>query len=187
MPKLVVGNLVIGERFIEPSGPVIMKNIDTGDTCEMVYKSRGTWSTPEKDRNAVSAVVKNEKGEIRFTLEGRYTTEIIGTDVKNQSTWQLYKHKDLPQGQQDKTKIYGFNSLALQMNAMSDKLKQKLPPTDSRLRPDLRNWEQANLTDATFHQRRLEANQRARRALLKEKFKNDPSINISDERTFYNP
>ena len=89
MPKLVVGNLVIGERFIEPSGSVTMTNIDTGDTCEMVYKSRGTWSTAEKDKNAVSAVVKNKKGEIRFTLDGRYTTEIIGTDVENQSTWQL--------------------------------------------------------------------------------------------------
>ena len=73
------------------------------------------------------------------------------------------------------------------MNAMSDKLKQKLPPTDSRLRPDLRNWEQANLSDATYHQERLETNQRTRRALLKEKFKNDPDIKITDERTFYKP
>ena len=113
MPKLVVGNLVIGERFIEPSGAVTMTNIDTGDTCEMVYKPRGIWSTSEKDKNYVSAVVKNKDGEIKFTLEGRYTKEFMATDVEKQSTWQLYKHKDLPQGEQEKSKIYGFNSLAL--------------------------------------------------------------------------
>jgi hypothetical protein len=34
---------------------------------------------------------------------------------------------------------------------------------------------------------RLVANQKKRRAILVEKFKDDPEIDIHDERTFYNP
>lgn len=62
MPKLIVGNLIIGERFIEPSGPCSITNKETGDTCEVVYKTRGVWSTSEKDKNYVSAVIKNKDG-----------------------------------------------------------------------------------------------------------------------------
>lgn len=79
----------------------------------MVYKWRGIWPTFEKDNKFLTAFVKNKDGEIKFTLEGRYTKEFMATDVEKQSTWQLYKHKDLPQGEQEKSKIYGFNSLAL--------------------------------------------------------------------------
>ena len=39
-PKLYVGNLLIGERYIEPSGKVVVKNKTTGDYCDMEYKSR---------------------------------------------------------------------------------------------------------------------------------------------------
>lgn len=46
---------------------------------------------------------------------------------------------------------------------MSDKLKEKLPPTDTRLRPDMRAWEHAELELASKEKERLEENQRARR------------------------
>ena len=44
------------------------------------------------------------------------------------------------------------------MNLLSDKLKAKLPPTDSRLRPDVRYWESADLENSSFEKARLETN-----------------------------
>lgn len=41
-PRLTVGNLLIGERYIEPTGSVIIKNITNGDTCNLDYKAR-SW------------------------------------------------------------------------------------------------------------------------------------------------
>lgn len=32
--------------------------------------------------------------------------------------------------------FYGFTEFAMQLNYLPDSLKHKLPPTDSRLRPD---------------------------------------------------
>ena len=52
--------------------------------------------------------------------------------------------------------------LALQMNHINDKLRAKLPPSDTRLRPDLRAWEAAELDLATKEKDRLEDNQRKR-------------------------
>lgn len=70
---------------------------------------------------------------------------------------------------------------------MSDTLKAKLPPTDSRLRPDLRLWEQGQAENAQVEMNRLVKNQKERRAKLKKHFKDDKTVNVNDERTFYIP
>lgn len=73
------------------------------------------------------------------------------------------------------------------MNYLTDNLKNKLPPTDTRLRPDLSCWEAGKIDEANKWKTILEVNQRKRRQILKTKFKDDPLIDISDERTFYKP
>ena len=49
---------------------------------------------------------------------------------------------------------------------MSETLRSKLPPTDSRLRPDLRLWEHAKDVEAQSEMNRLVANQKERRSKL---------------------
>ena len=84
-------------------------------------------------------------------------------------------------------KQYGFNLLANQVNYLTDNLKKKLPPTDTRLRPDLSFWEAGNIEEANKWKTILEGNQRKRRQILKTEFKDDPSRDVADERTFYKP
>ena len=60
-----------------------------------------------------------------------------------------------------------MNYWSLQLNLLSDELKNKLPPTDSRLRPDVRFWEHADLENSSIEKERLENNQRLRRKKLK--------------------
>ena len=63
--------------------------------------------------------------------------------------------------------MYGMNSYALQLNLINDVLKEKLPPTDSRLRTDLRLWEEGKQEESTNEKNRLEINQRERKKKLK--------------------
>lgn len=49
-----------------------------------------------------------------------------------------------------------MNLISLQINKISDTLKQKLPPTDSRLRPDIRALENAQVELASSEKARLE-------------------------------
>jgi len=82
-----------------------------------------------------------------------------------------------------------MNLFAMQLNNISDKLKAKLPPTDSRLRVDTRHWENAELELAQENLVRLQENQRVRRDKLKQIFKDKglDTVDMYDERVFYTP
>lgn len=60
-----------------------------------------------------------------------------------------------------------MNMVAFQVNYLSENLKTKLPPTDSRLRPDVRAWENGHMEEASKQKDRLEVNQRKRRQQTK--------------------
>lgn len=64
--------------------------------------------------------------------------------------------------------MYNMNSYSLQLNLLTDKLKAKLPPTDCRLRTDMRTWEEGKLEEATEIKNKLEVWQRQRKKALKE-------------------
>jgi hypothetical protein len=53
-------------------------------------------------------------------------------------------------------KQYCMNTFAIQLNLLPSNLKLKLPPTDSRLRPDLRAWENGDADLASKEKERLE-------------------------------
>jgi len=55
-----------------------------------------------------------------------------------------------------------MNYFTLQLNLISDKLRKKLPPTDSRLRPDVRYLEAGESDQASKEMIRLEENQKLR-------------------------
>lgn len=63
MPTIVVGGLVVGEKYIEPVGTAWIKNLNTGDSCEMNFIARSGWIVKEKDKYNATAAVKNNKGE----------------------------------------------------------------------------------------------------------------------------
>lgn len=80
-----------------------------------------------------------------------------------------------------------MNAIALQLNHLSSQLLLKLPPTDSRLRPDMQYWEKQEGDLASKEKERLEENQRQRRKEIKKIFQNNKSVDLSDERTYHNP
>jgi len=85
MPTLVIGNLVIGERYIEPQGSSFIENITTGDKCECTYKMRGIWASKDKDKYFSSAKIQDKEGKKRYTLQGKYTEGFDLTDVQTGS------------------------------------------------------------------------------------------------------
>ena len=64
--------------------------------------------------------------------------------------------------------LYNFSRFSLQLNYLSDELREKLPPTDSRLRPDQRALENGDTENAVREKHRLEEAQRARRKAMQE-------------------
>jgi hypothetical protein len=177
----------MGTRYVEPSGVSIIRCDQTGDIAEVNFKERG-WTRSEKDENYVKVVVKNAMGELRYTIEGKYTDKLIATDLVTKEQWVLFIAPEKPE---DHVRMYNMNLLSLQLNVLSDELKQVIPPTDCRLRPDIQQWDQANLKASEQDKKRLETNQRQRRAKVKQMLDQDPKKekhwDVHDERTFYNP
>ena len=56
-----------------------------------------------------------------------------------------------------------MNKFSIRLNQLSEELKKKLPPTDCRLRQDLRLWEEKNGDLAEIENERIEENQMQRR------------------------
>lgn len=78
---MTVGNLIIGERYIEPTGSSLIVNQTTMETCTVQYKSRG-WS--KQNSCNIVAEIKDASGELKILLKGQYTGKITATDVETQ-------------------------------------------------------------------------------------------------------
>ena len=52
--------------------------------------------------------------------------------------------------------MFGFNSLAINLNYINDDMKELLPPTDTRLRGDARFYENGQVDEADEEKIRLE-------------------------------
>jgi hypothetical protein len=81
--------------------------------------------------------------------------------------------------------MYGMSSFSLQLNLITDKLREKLPPTDVRLRQDMRAWESGLQQVASDLKHKLEENQRNRKKILKKEL--GDVVNGSKDSEYYTP
>uniref|UniRef100_A0A7N6BTR1 Oxysterol-binding protein n=1 Tax=Anabas testudineus TaxID=64144 RepID=A0A7N6BTR1_ANATE len=60
-------------------------------------------------------------------------------------------------------KFYAFSTFAMQLNELDKSMEGVIPPTDSRLRPDIRAMENGDIDSASAEKKRLEEKQRMAR------------------------
>jgi len=161
MPQAAIHNLVIGKLYVEQRGKTQIVNHTAGDVCDMEWKERGWSGKP----NRVVGTVKSASGEPRYRMEGCFTEELAILDLTNPDAKEevVYRMKPRPP---NSPSMYHFSDFALQLNYLTPELKERLPPTDSRLRPDQRALENGESELAIREKHRLEENQRARRKEL---------------------
>lgn len=75
--------------------------------------------------------------------------------------------------------MYHWTNFTLKLNHLPDSLTSKLPPSDSRLRPDQRALEEGDIETAANEKHRLEEKQRATR-----KFRHDNPGNDFEPKYF---
>ena len=100
-PMMVIGNLIIGEKYAEPQGISRMVNETTGDYCELDFKARGTFSTRESDLQYVSGQVKNKSGEAKYTLSGKYLEKLDAKCHASGETFTVFETPQFPKGTHD--------------------------------------------------------------------------------------
>ncbi|KAJ4157389.1 Oxysterol-binding protein 3 [Fusarium falciforme] len=155
-------NVVMGEKYVEPVGTMHVVNDTTGHKAAVEFKSKGMWGGRTED---VSVEIFSPDGvNTGSGLTGAWTTG-LKTSGKGggQEIWRVGSLVE------NANQTYGLTTFAASLNEITEIEKGKLPPTDCRLRPDQRAYEQGKVDDAEEMKQTLEEAQRGRRRDLEER------------------
>ena len=76
---------------MEPQGPSHGRCLSNGLTVEIEYKVRSGWTMKSSDENYVSAVFKQGGSSPLYKVEGQYTKELFGTDLRTREKKSIFK------------------------------------------------------------------------------------------------
>jgi oxysterol-binding protein 1 len=161
----VVG-IITGNPVVDNYGPMEIKNWTTGEVCLLDFKARG-WKPSSAYQ--VQGKVTDKSGVTKWSIGGRWNDKIyarategfedveVGGARANQAmlVWQAHER---PSGIP-----FNLTPFVVTLNAVPDTLRAKLPPTDTRLRPDQRAMEDGEYDFAATEKNRVEEKQRAAR------------------------
>ncbi|KAI0048392.1 hypothetical protein FA95DRAFT_1558038 [Auriscalpium vulgare] len=154
-PSSFMRNLMLGTKYLEHSGNMVIENLTTKARCVVEFKENGYWGA----QNEVHGTVFAPSGEAAATLEGKWD-EAVARKTSASHYQVLWRAAPFPK---DAPQYYGFTAWGITLNEITRDLRGRIPPTDSRLRPDVRALEEGDLDTAEHEKERLEEVQRARR------------------------
>ncbi|KAI0348701.1 hypothetical protein BDW22DRAFT_1386317 [Trametopsis cervina] len=154
-PSSFMRNLMMGTKYLEHAGKMTIENVTTKAKCVLEFKESGYWGPS----NQVAGTVLSPEGQVLSQLEGKWDEQMV-QKLDNQHLRVLWRITPFPRTAAD---YYGFTSFGITLNEITPDLEGKLPPTDSRLRPDVRALEEGNVDLAEDEKVRVEELQRERR------------------------
>ncbi|RPA79341.1 hypothetical protein BJ508DRAFT_142328 [Ascobolus immersus RN42] len=158
----VVG-IITGSPAIDNYGLMEIRNHTTGDVATLDFKPRG-WAASSYYQ--VKGKVCDASGFQKWSIGGRWNDKIYarhtpGSDAdvgeKDKSAFLVWEVNPRPPAP------FNLTRFAIGLNELKPELKQVLPPTDTRLRPDQRAMEEGEYDFAADEKHRLEEKQRAKR------------------------
>ncbi|KAF4548726.1 putative oxysterol-binding protein 1 [Elsinoe fawcettii] len=156
-PTAYLRNVIAGEKYVEPTGSLTVVNELDGAKAVASFKASGMFSGRSEE---VTVQVYGREGEqMGVGLVGTWTKELRRTDT-DEVIWRAAEVV------KDAGKNWGFSVFAAGLNELTPVEEGKLPPTDSRLRPDQKSLEKGELDAAEGLKARLEERQRGRRKVM---------------------
>ena len=150
-------NIIAGEKYVEPVGEMSVLNETTGHKTISTFKAGGVFSG--RSEEVTTKTIDSHGAELPLGLAGTWTSSLQLTK-NGSSTGTIWTAGPLVP---NAPKHYGLTSFAATLNQVTAIEKDKIPSTDSRLRPDQRALEDGDLDAAEAVKVKLEEGQRARR------------------------
>lgn len=150
-PTTMLKNLIAGERYVEPINEFEVLSSSSGSST-VSFQAAGMFS----GRSEQLTLQVEPAGEAKKTLHGKWTESLVDDKTKT-VIWETGKL--VPESK----KKYGFTEFTANLNEITEIERDNLPPTDSRLRPDIRAYESGNVEEAEALKLKLEQAQRDRR------------------------
>lgn len=159
-------NLILGKLYCEHYGTMRIQG--NGEySCKLKFKEQ---SIMDRTPRQVQGIVQDRNGKTVATLFGKWDESMHyvigeylgkgkGSDLSQaRLLWRRSKPPKFPTR-------YNLTRFAITLNELTPGLKEKLPPTDSRLRPDQRYLENGEYEKANAEKLRLEQRQRQARKM----------------------
>lgn len=160
-PTTLLKNIIAGEKYSEPSAPITVKS-SFGGGAVVEFDKSGMFSG--RSEGLTIKAYDSNKNILPYSITGKWTESLtLKTDSTEKLIWTVGEL--LPNSSQK----YGFTKFAGTLNKITPLEKDQIPPTDSRLRPDIRYYEQGNVESAEKTKLELEEAQRQRRKELEMK------------------
>ncbi|KAI4336492.1 hypothetical protein L6164_015014 [Bauhinia variegata] len=166
-------NLILGKLYCDHYGTMRIEG-NREYSCKIKFKEQ---SIIERNPHQVHGVVEDKKGKTVATLFGKWddslhyiTGDSSGKGKKSDGSskprplWKRSEPSEYPTR-------YNLTKFAITLNELVPGLKEKLPPTDSRLRPDQRCLENGEYEKANAEKLRLEQKQRQARNMQEKGWK----------------
>uniref|UniRef100_A0A453H660 PH domain-containing protein n=1 Tax=Aegilops tauschii subsp. strangulata TaxID=200361 RepID=A0A453H660_AEGTS len=160
-------NLILGKLYCDHYGTMRIQG-NREYSCKLKFKEQ---SIIDRNPHQVQGVIQDRSGRTVATLFGKWDESMHyvmgdcfgkGKGSENFSEAHLLWKRSKPPKFPTR---YNFTSFAITLNELTPGLKEKLPPTDSRLRPDQRCLENGEYERANAEKLRLEQRQRQLRGL----------------------
>lgn len=146
---------MLGTKYLEHSGKMTIENVTTKARCVIDFKEGGYWGAA----NHIAGTVYSPSGGVETHLEGRWDEQVVQKQDSSH-LHVLWRMRPFPP---DAEEMYGFTHFGITLNEITEDIRDKLPPTDSRLRPDVRALENGDIDTAEEGKIQLEELQRERR------------------------
>ncbi|XP_042332585.1 oxysterol-binding protein-related protein 6 isoform X3 [Sceloporus undulatus] len=156
-----IHNILSGRRWIEHYGEITIRNTKSSVCiCKLTFMKVNYWNS---NVNEVQGVIMDQEGKVVHRLFGKWHEGLycgVGPSAKC-----IWRPGSMPTNYE---RYYGFTRFAIELNELDPALKDLLPRTDARFRPDQRLLEEGNLEAAAAEKQRIEELQRNRRRYLEE-------------------
>jgi len=156
-PKTRLYNYIVGKLYVWYEGSMTCVNLQTNDKLEIVFPKKG-WTS--RGDYLVDGTLTDASGKLVYNLEGNWKENLFLVEPVKKDAIQLSQRRPEPDNSDTQ---FNFSQFAIQSNHLTAEMLAKLPPTDCRLRPDIRAYEYGNIKLAGEEKHRLEESQRLRR------------------------
>uniref|UniRef100_A0A8C2U4H5 Oxysterol-binding protein n=1 Tax=Coturnix japonica TaxID=93934 RepID=A0A8C2U4H5_COTJA len=156
-----IHNILSGRRWIEHYGEITIRNTKSSVCiCKLTFVKVNYWNS---NVNEVQGVVIDQEGKVVHRLFGKWHEGLYcGVAPSAKCVW---RPGSMPTNYE---RYYGFTRFAIELNELDPVLKDLLPTTDARFRPDQRLLEEGNIEAAASEKQRIEELQRSRRRYMEE-------------------
>ncbi|XP_044475356.1 oxysterol-binding protein-related protein 1C-like isoform X2 [Mangifera indica] len=158
-------NLILGKLYCDHYGTMRIEG-NCEYSCKLKFKEQ---SIIDRNPHQVHGTVQDRNGKTMATVFGKWDESMHyvigdcsgkgkGFESEARALWKQSAPPKFPTR-------YNFTRFAITLNELTPGLKEKLPPTDSRLRPDQRHLENGEYEMANSEKLRLEQRQRQARKM----------------------